>query len=334
MPNTALNRSTVAVKTNKSGGAHAQGDVCVEGTSTANSVVNNTAGAFTSGMVWVCIEPNGVADNASGLYACGGYVPKINLNASASLGDFFKTHTVAKQATPHAAPMATGDFGQVLGTGTSPAAILFAVKPSGSAGVARSGSTTDGHLAVWDGTNADSIKDGGVAGAGGRTLISEQTPTGTGTVTWSGISGSYKKLTLEFAVRSTQAAAAVNGKINLNGDTTAGNYRYTEHFAYGTTTVGANGGDDCIFTTGISGGSAPAGSFSTGKIEIIQYANTNFNKQVGYSGNHRRDASSLFEITYRASVEWENTAAITQIDIILSAGNFAAGSVLRLYGEN
>lgn len=174
----------------------------------------------------------------------------------------------------------------------------------------------------------------GSSSGGGRTLIQEATPTGVGTASFTGIPGTYKKLTLEFAIRSTQAAAAVNGKINLNGDTTAGNYRYTEHFAYGTTTVGANGGDDCIFTTGISGGSAPAGSFSTGKIEIIQYANTNFNKQVGYSGNHRRDASSLFEITYRASVEWENTAAITQVDIVLSAGNFETGSVLRLYGES
>lgn len=42
----------------------------------------------------------------------------------------------------------------------------------GAAGaVARSGSTTDGHLAVWNGSNADSIKDGGVVTAGGGDFL-------------------------------------------------------------------------------------------------------------------------------------------------------------------
>ena len=36
-----------------------------------------------------------------------------------------------------------------------------------AAGVTRSGSTTDGHLAVWNGSNANSIKDGGSVPAGG-----------------------------------------------------------------------------------------------------------------------------------------------------------------------
>lgn len=39
------------------------------------------------------------------------------------------------------------------------------VESTTSGGVARSGSTTDGHLAVWNGSSADSIKDGGVAPA-------------------------------------------------------------------------------------------------------------------------------------------------------------------------
>ena len=125
MTNTALNRSGVAVKVNKSGGAHAQGDVCVEGTSTANSVINNTAGAYKDAAIWVCIEPNGVANDASGLYASFGYVPKISLSGSASLGDLVKTHTVAKQGVRHAAPFVSGDFAIVLGTGTTPAAWLF-----------------------------------------------------------------------------------------------------------------------------------------------------------------------------------------------------------------
>jgi len=60
------------------------------------------------------------------MVALYGYVPKINLSSAAALGDLVKTHTVAGQGVPHAAPMTGGDFAMVLGTGTSPAALLFA----------------------------------------------------------------------------------------------------------------------------------------------------------------------------------------------------------------
>lgn len=186
--NTALNRTGVAIKTNKSGGAHAEGDVCVELTANANAVVNDTAGAFVDGMIWVCLEPNGVANDAVGMYASTGYVPKINLASSASLGDFVKTHTVAKQGTPHAAPMATGDFAQVLATGTSPAAWLFAVKPSGSSAGAPAdaeylASATNGTL------SAEVIIPGlagsaDIAGAGGAGVAYEF-DSGASPLTWS-----------------------------------------------------------------------------------------------------------------------------------------------------
>lgn len=38
-------------------------------------------------------------------------------------------------------------------------------------GIARSGSTVDGHVAVWNGSNADSLKDGGAATGGGDFLV-------------------------------------------------------------------------------------------------------------------------------------------------------------------
>jgi hypothetical protein len=39
-----LENTGVAIKTNKSGGAHAQGDVCIEDAGNADSVVNDTSG--------------------------------------------------------------------------------------------------------------------------------------------------------------------------------------------------------------------------------------------------------------------------------------------------
>lgn len=163
MANTALNRSVVAIKTNKSGGAHAQGDVCVEGTSTANSVINDTSGAYINGAIWVCLEPDGVADNASGLYASMGYVPKLNLSGSASLGDLVKTHTAAKQGVRHAAPVVAGDFAIVLGTGTSPAAWLFGLPYQGSGTGAPS--TAKYVTAALDGSLSAEIVIPGLAGS-------------------------------------------------------------------------------------------------------------------------------------------------------------------------
>jgi hypothetical protein len=173
------------------------------------------------------------------------------------------------------------------------------------------------------------------AGGGGRTLIAEVTPTGVTTVTVaSSISGSYKKLTLEFAIRSTQATNAVDGYIEFNTDTTAGNYRYNEiHRNAGG--QGSGSGANRIFAlTGISADSAPANGFAIGKIEIPQYANTNIQKTALASFSMQYDASSVFTQVFTADVLWKNAAAITQIDIALSAGNFASNSVIRLYGES
>lgn len=187
MTNIALNRIMQAVKTNKSGGSHAQGDVCVEGASTANSVVNNTAGAYKDGAIWVCLEPNGVADNASGLYAQAGYVPKINLSGSASLVDLIKTHTVAKQGVRHAAPFVAGDFAMVLGTGSSPAAWLFGMPYQGGT----TGAPTDAEYVTTaaNGTLSAEANIPGLAGHPDRNAIggagtSEEYDTSTTGLSW------------------------------------------------------------------------------------------------------------------------------------------------------
>jgi hypothetical protein len=108
--------------TNKSGGAVALGDVVICDSTTASSFTTTTTGALTTDSIGVALET--IADNATGRVCTGGYVEQVNLDGAASLGDTIGTDTVAKQATPHAA-IAVGDFGQVLATGTSPAAWLW-----------------------------------------------------------------------------------------------------------------------------------------------------------------------------------------------------------------
>lgn len=125
MTNIALGRTESAILTNKSGGSLAQGDVVIVDSANASAVTTTTESGYSSGRIGVVLEPNGIANNASGLIGFSGYVPKINLSSSASLGDLVKTDTVAKQGVRHAAPAQTGDFAQVLQTGTSPTALLL-----------------------------------------------------------------------------------------------------------------------------------------------------------------------------------------------------------------
>jgi len=132
--NTALNRTVVALLTNKSGGNLSYGDVVIIDTTTDSSFTTTTTSGYATTGVGVIIEPNGIASNASGLVATAGWVPKINLASAATRGQFIKTHTVAGQGTPHGT-QATGDFGYALEASATPKAILFGSPNAAGAGV-------------------------------------------------------------------------------------------------------------------------------------------------------------------------------------------------------
>lgn len=156
-------RSNIVTMTNNSGGGLVAGDVCVQDTSADENVTTTTSAASTL-KVFVAAET--IAAAAAGKFYESGYCPLVNVSASATRGYFLFTHTVAKQATT-SATYGAGAFGKVLKAGTTPSAIIYSQTAQIGSGVTRSGSTTDAHLAVWNGSNADSLKDGGVPASGG-----------------------------------------------------------------------------------------------------------------------------------------------------------------------
>lgn len=174
MPNTALNRTVAALLTNKSGGALVYGDVVILDNTNANGFTTTTTSGLSTRGLGVIIEPNGIANNATGLVASGGWVPKINLNTAATVGQFLKTHTVAGQATPHSSPQVEGDFAVALEASATPAAILFGT-PNGPLSGGAGTVTNTGALAA----NALVIGNGGVDVS--------TTTTGTGIVTALGV---------------------------------------------------------------------------------------------------------------------------------------------------
>lgn len=176
---------------------------------------------------------------------------------------------------------------------------------------------------------------GGATSSSGRVLIQSQTPTGTGTVTFSSISSSYQKLIIEFVARGTASAGSVSMDLVLNNDTTNANYRTIAVGWYASTTLGAGAAiDDNIIENFILANTGPSNEASYGVIEIPFYAGSTFQKQVLYRSGKRLDTSSNQEHGNLTVMDWENTAAINRIDLILSSGNFASGTTINLYGES
>lgn len=299
--NNLLNRTTVLYLTNKSGGTVSKGDTVIIDSANNQSFTTTTTSGYVNGVVGVVLDAT-IANNTVGAIAVAGWIPQINLSSSASLNDFFKTHTVAKQSVPHVAPTVSGDFGQVLSSGTMPPAILFTVNQGGS-------------------------------GGGGRTLISSQSLSGASSVTFSSIPQTYEKLIIEFIVRSTQAANAVDAYLQFNGDTTAANYLFELIRENQTGRANEFGANFKIASATIPGSSAPAGEYSDGEAIIVGYADTFFNKKARQTLGSVYDNASVFLQTQSGNLSWANTAAITSIVFALSAGNGAANSVVNLYGE-
>lgn len=298
--NTGLNRTGVALLTNKSAGSVARGDLVIVDTAIASAFTTTTTAGFVNGLIGIVLEPNGIAVDEIGAVAFGIWVPKMNLASSASIGDFIRHHSVVKQGTPHAAPMLGGDFAIALESGTTPAGLLLS--------------------SIFQGAR--------------RVLIAEVTPSGVGTVTLSSsIPATFEKLTIDYVVRGTESANFSYLDLKFNNDTTAGNYRYQMIFGHSNNTVGAEGGDN-FHIASVAAASSPSNSPGAGHIEIPFYVETTFNKIAHSLNGQRYDSSAVHQITRSVTMEWESNATITRIDMALAAGNFVAGSTIRLYGEN
>ncbi len=134
------------------------------------------------------LEPNGIANNAAGMVAVGGWAPKATLNTAATRGQFIKSHTVAGQATPHSSPQQEGDFAVSLEASSTPAVTMFGspnAAVSGGAGtVTNTGTLTSGKAIIGNGT-----VDVTVSAASGVAHLASGTLTGSNVVLTSEVTG-------------------------------------------------------------------------------------------------------------------------------------------------
>lgn len=188
-----------------------------------------------------------------------------------------------------------------------------------------------GQLQRDNGSSWDSIEFGG--SGGGWTAISTQTASGAvASLSFPSIPGTYTHLALVGMVRANDSATRYIA-LQLNTDT-GSNYGYQWVYTNTNTTASANAGASVasMLLGQITDGTSTASFGSPVDIRIPAYANTNWKKMVTANVGHMPGTSGSGEVMAAATGYWDNTAAITQIDVIASSGNLANHSVLTLYG--
>ena len=301
--NTALNRTGVALLTNKSGGSVAKGDTVIVDSANASAFTTTATAGFVNGQIGVVLET--IANNGKGMVAFGVWIPQINLNTAATIGQFIKHHSVAKQGTPHSAPMQAGDFAIALEASATPKALLFG--------------------SVFQGGNIDTNL--------GWQLIASSVLAVDGTFSFSSIPSTYQALRLRVRARSDVAASSDQLRLRVgNGAVDTGsNYAYVirrEGLSQANAqSAGATGFVEII----IPGNTETANYFGVVEFTIEDYAVSTYWRNVLIYGGHAGPT------TYRINTgigTWKNAA--NAIDILgltpVSGTNFKAGSAAWLFG--
>lgn len=307
----------------------------VGNTGTASLITYNPTGTANNKVVLVYIDTNG--------------------NPQLTAGQEFASVTGSSQIVPYIPDMPVSGLYPLAAVRLAPTttdivwANLYDVRPFfDKPSTNTSSSSTPTYPSVYEdstfkttgtsfvfGSNMDVVVTGTTAFisssvGSGRTLISEQTPTGTSTVTWNSILGTYKSLEIEYVARSDASSDEVDMVIRCNNDTTDANYRSELFFMLNVTSIVAGNVADI---TRIPANTASAGYAGYGIIKIINYASTIFHKMILCNSTERQGAP--YETYFiNGAVHWENTAAITRIDLVIDSGNYMIGSTFRLYGVN
>ena len=146
------------------------------------------------------------------------------------------------------------------------------------------------------------------------------------TITFSSIPSTYKHLQIRYAAKTTGGTDWRGVRMTLNSDTGA---NYTIHYldgsGSGTPSAGGAGGQSWA-TIGEAGSDQPAVSI----VDILDYTNTSKNKTIKNLGGVERNTTPSI-ISMKSSV-WLNTAAVNRIDLVTSTDQFAANTIVALYG--
>lgn len=151
---------------------------------------------------------------------------------------------------------------------------------------------------------------------------------GSSSIDFTSIPGTYTDLQLVVSGRSTAAVVAANISMTFNGSATG----YTTRNLWGNGAAVQNDNASTTFLYGsvaVSGASATASVFGNSSFYILNYAGST-NKSVSMDFVTENNGTTAYNVVVAGL--WSNSAAITQITMVLNTGNFAEHSSASLYG--
>jgi hypothetical protein len=158
-----------------------------------------------------------------------------------------------------------------------------------------------------------------------------------GSITLGSIPGTYQDLAIFFSMRHD--SAGVTNEVcyfRVNNNTSA-IYMYSNVWGDGST-VGISGTNhsanatEINYIAGCPGGSSGTGYFGLLELYIANYASTTYHKSIHGSSVIPRENTSSAARQNLVSGNIRTTSAITQVQLLASNGNFAAGTTAYLYG--
>jgi len=153
-------------------------------------------------------------------------------------------------------------------------------------------------------------------------------------ISFSSIPSTYKHLQIRWIARVSPATTDENLQIQVGNGSIDTGTNYSHHGLYGTGSAAAVFGNASVSGANlgrVTGASSSANMFGAGVIDILDYANTNKYKTFrGLSGDDQNGSG----LVWFASGSWQNTAAITNIQLneLYGSGGFVANSLFALYG--
>jgi hypothetical protein len=149
------------------------------------------------------------------------------------------------------------------------------------------------------------------------------------------IPAGYKDLEVVIVGRGDGAATNPTLTVRANGDSGA-NYDYT--YLFGQASPGTTAESQALGQTGMFAGyllDTGAGATFPGSVRLMldDYESTTFYKHIRAENAVRRGTGSTDAFKQDTEGWWKSTAPITSLTLSLSAGNFVAGSVVRVYAR-
>lgn len=199
--------------------------------------------------------------------------------------------------------------------------------------VAGPASATDGNLVVFDGTTGKLVKDGGAVETSGWVRLSETVlASPAASIDISSISGSYRHLKLYLQTRSsTSGTKSIGLKFNNDGGANYNSVRYSGNYNNDLGVAEVIGGTSILIGY-MPGSDTTAGLATSMELSIPNYSGATFSKSIISLTGPIFATSSANIWAQILHGWWSNTGAINRITLTPSANNFAAGTILSIYG--